>query len=77
MENQEEFVGRAISYETYEMFRKRYHISKRKRVCTYKNNHKVYHYVPKTLDDIRQDIYNYEFTHLQFIDDGLYFNVPY
>lgn len=65
MDNQNEFIGRPISYQTYEMFRKRYKISKRKQI-----------YVDKTLDDIRQDIYNYEKNYQYKIKDGLYFNVP-
>ncbi len=67
MENQDEVLGRTISYETYEMFRNRYKITRRKQI------HK---YVDKTLDDIRQDIYNYEKNHQDEIIHGLYFNVP-
>ena len=67
MENQDEFIGRPISYKTYEMFRRRYKLKKFRWVLVK---------LDKSLDEIKMEIYNYEKNHQDEIINGLYFNVP-
>lgn len=67
MENKDEFIGRPISYKTYQMFIRKYKIKKSKweRVK-----------VNKSIDELKMDIFNYEKNHQDEIINGLYFNVP-
>lgn len=53
-------MPRAIALKTYEMFRKKYKITKKR---------------DKTLKEIQLEIYNYEKANQSSIINGLYFNV--
>lgn len=64
---------RAISYATYEMFRKRYKIKKHKYVKTKLDDKPIK--IEKSIDDIRKEIYQFEQKNQDKIENGLYFNV--